>query len=155
MRGRGIRIVLDRREGMRSPVSGWRTAPSPGIPIFICPRHEAGYTGHLLSFFQEPLMSTHRPPVAKRPDVPSAACLLCDRLALSTATARKSAEGPPDATYACPVWAPGYETLGCHLAKHPPRSTDPILSRFSFQKFGVQIWPWVFYLTFLNGLTSV
>ena len=64
-------------------------------------------------------MSAHRPPVAKRPDVPSASCLLCDRLALSTATARKSAEGPPGATY-MPVQ---YGYLGTKLWDATWRST--------------------------------
>ena len=62
---------LNRREGMRSRVSRWRTVPPPDILIFICSSHGEGYTGHLLSLLQTaPTACPSYAPVARRLDIP-------------------------------------------------------------------------------------
>ena len=103
--------------------------PPPEILIFTCLRHEAGYGGHLPSLSQEPPISTHRPPVAKRPGRPPASCL--------TVLARPSSENRPKAHRRLRM-PTKYGYSGTILwdtsqRRHPPRHADPFLSRFSFQ----------------------
>ena len=105
----------------------------PEMLIFICPRHEGGYTGHLLSLFQESVISAHRMLVARRLDIPPPRAFFV-RTQLQT---RPPPKNQPKATQKLRTHA-GHGHMGTKLwdtppAKHSPRRADPIVSRFSFQ----------------------
>ena len=115
---------------MRGKKSGeWiRSSPPPEILIFICPMHEAGYGGHLLSLFQKPLISAVVRPLLS---VWTSPYLVPS--SFSTAMVRKLAEGPPENTHAYRIWIPGHDTLGCPPKTPPSTPRRPFLLRFSFQ----------------------
>ena len=140
--------ALSRREGMRGWVSGWRTVPPSEILIFIFPRHEAGYAGHLLSLFQERLPVKRSSLGAGRS---SASCFLCGCPGHEHGLCQTVSRGPARSCVCLPSMDTRARNVG--TASHQPLHGVPIQSyRGSPFKFGVRIQPWVS-VGFSDGLS--
>jgi hypothetical protein len=119
--------------------------PRSDMLIFICPRHEVSYAGHLLSVFQAPLMPVyaHSPPPLLGAWTFLASFLLCDLPALSTALSKGQPRGGQRLRTSSEYGYLGTK-LWDHFQKTAFRLADLILSRFSFQssesQFGHGCW---------------